>query len=185
MLLDMNLKFEVVIKDQVAKATNPGPLLVLVIVLQMSFKFVKFAVSVGALETRIHLVLKGHVIYSLGMLIEDLVTKTALNLGSLTSMLGFYVGIQARLGKLLVTRNAEVGIFGLFLALVDFDVGQLSRISSSSRGRRSLRRWSRSRSRGRSYCCFFCSRGFRIDAAASSYDDGRAILVFVNPCWPF
>ena len=55
MLLDMNLKFEVVIKDQVAKATNPGPLLVLVIVLQMSFKFVKFAVSVGALETRIHL----------------------------------------------------------------------------------------------------------------------------------
>ena len=128
-----------------------------------------------------YLVLKGHVIYSLGMLIEDLVTKTALNLGSLTSMLGFYVGIQARLGKLLVTRNAEVGIFGLFLALVDFDVGQLSRISSSSRGRRSLRRWSRSRSRGRSYCCFFCSRGFRIDAAASSYDDGRAILVFVNP----
>ena len=33
MLLDMNLKFEVVIKYQVAKATNPGPLLVLVIVL--------------------------------------------------------------------------------------------------------------------------------------------------------
>ena len=126
-----------------------------------------------------YLVLKGHVIYSLGMLIEDLVTKTALNLGSLTSMLGFYVGIQARLGKLLVTWNAEVGIFGLFLALVDFDVGQLSRISNSSRGRRSLRRWSRCR--GRSYCCFFCSRGFRIDAAASSYDDGRAILVFVNP----
>ena len=55
MLLDMNLKFEVVIKYQVAKATNPGPLLVLVIVLQMSFKFVKFAISVGALETRIHL----------------------------------------------------------------------------------------------------------------------------------
>ena len=126
-----------------------------------------------------YLVLKGHVIYSLGMLIEDLVTKTALNLGSLTSMLGFYVGIQARLGKLLVTWNAEVGIFGLFLALVDFDVGQLSRISNSSRGRRSLRCWSRCR--GRSYCCFFCSRGFRIDAAASSYDDGRAILVFVNP----
>ena len=96
-----------------------------------------------------YLVLKGHVIYSLGMLIEDLVTKTALNLGSLTSMLGFYVGIQARLGKLLVTWNAEVGIFGLFLALVDFDVGQLSR----RRGRRS-RSWSRSRGRS---CCFFRS----------------------------
>ena len=54
-LLDMDLKFEVVIKDQVTKATNPGPLLVLVIVLEMRFEFVKFAVSVGALEARIHL----------------------------------------------------------------------------------------------------------------------------------
>ena len=105
-----------------------------------------------------YLVLRSHVILGLGMLVEDLVTETALNLGGLTSMLGFYVGIQARLGKLLVTSNAEVGIFGLFLALVDFHVGQLSRCSF----------------RGRSW-------GFRIEAATSSYDDGRAILVFVNP----
>ena len=55
MLLDMNLKFEVVIKDQVAKATDPGPLLVLVVVLEMRFEFVKFAEGVGALEARIHL----------------------------------------------------------------------------------------------------------------------------------
>ena len=55
MLLDMDLKFEVVIKDQVAKATDPGPLLVLVVVLEMRFEFVKFAEGVGALEARIHL----------------------------------------------------------------------------------------------------------------------------------
>lgn len=124
-----------------------------------------------------YLVFRGHVILSLGVLAEDLVTETALNLGGLTSMLGLYVGIQARLGKLLVTSNAEVGIFGLFLALIDFHVGQLSR---------SFRCW-------RSCCCFCGSsscwssirswgwrRSFRIEAV-SSYDDGRAILVFVNP----
>ena len=43
MLFDMNLKFEVVIKDQVAKATNPGPLLMIVVVFKMGLEFIKLA----------------------------------------------------------------------------------------------------------------------------------------------
>lgn len=74
MLFDMDLKLEVIEEDKVTKAANPRPILV-VAVLEMGFEFVKLAeCHRSTLETGIHLVFGGHVILSLGMLVEDLVT---------------------------------------------------------------------------------------------------------------
>ena len=43
MLFDMDLKFEVVVEDEIAKTTNPGPLLMIVVVFKMGLELIKLA----------------------------------------------------------------------------------------------------------------------------------------------
>jgi hypothetical protein len=73
MLFDMDLKFEVVVEDEIAKTTDPRPLLI-VVSFEMGFELVKLAEVCGTLEARVDLVLGSHVLLSFCMLLKDLVT---------------------------------------------------------------------------------------------------------------
>ena len=72
----------------------------------------------------VHLVRGRHVILRFGGLIEDFVAEATLDLRRFASVFGLDVRTQARLGKLLVTRNAKVRVPTLFLFVIFFQGGQ-------------------------------------------------------------
>jgi len=84
----------------------------------------KIAHCVAAMWAVVHLVRGEHVIQCFRCLIEDFFTQATFDLRRFASVLRLDVRTQARFGKPLVTRNAEVWIAAFFLFIIIFQKRQ-------------------------------------------------------------